>query len=147
MLRPGTFGAFWDWQAWVQRATQLAEAARQKAGVRSWVAEQRLRKWRWAGHAARREDGRWSTQLLDWRPEGSRKKQGRPKARWEDELDEFVRKQRGGKKGEWRLLAACREEWEREEAAFSQACKAEEEQEERRGRERERGERRPRSSS
>ena len=106
------------------------EDAREKAGLKSWVEEQRLKKWRWAGHAARREDGRWGTRLIEWVPSGKRPKKGRPKARWEDELDDFLCQARGASKGDWRLLAGCREEWEKEGIAFSRAFHQEEDEEE-----------------
>ena len=56
-----------------------------------WVEEQRRRKWRWAGHVSRRDDGRWSRRLLDWGPLGGRRSWGRPLLRWEDALCHFAR--------------------------------------------------------
>ena len=57
-------------------------------------------------------------------------KKGKPRTRWEDELNEFLSTQRGAEKGDWRLLAACREEWQKEEAAHREACAEEDEEEE-----------------
>ena len=60
-----------DDETWIQyliRATGIAEQAAQKAGVKDWVREQRRRKWHWAGHVARRWDGKCSHTLLEWQP-------------------------------------------------------------------------------
>ena len=63
-------------------------------------------------------------------PTGKRRKKGKPRTRWEDELNEFLSTQRGAEKGDWRLLAACREEWQKEEAAYRKACAEDDEEEE-----------------
>ena len=80
-----------------------------------WVTEQRSRKWSWAGHVARRNDGRWTQAVLDWRPQGQRK-QGRPAKRWEDDVQTFckdVASDMGCNSGEatWRELAQDRDSW------------------------------------
>ena len=59
--------------------------------VVDWVEEQRRRKWRWAGHIARRTDGRWTKWMLSWQPGRGQRGQGRPVTRWEDALVEFMR--------------------------------------------------------
>ena len=59
--------------------------------------------------------------MLDWALEGKRKKSGKPKARCEDEINDFMKNPRGVKSGDWRICAACKEEWAREEEAFSKA--------------------------
>lgn len=43
-------------------------------------------KWNWAGHIARLTDGRWTKEILNWRPYIGRRKQGRPPRRWTDDL-------------------------------------------------------------
>ncbi|CAH0731533.1 unnamed protein product, partial [Brenthis ino] len=43
-------------------------------------------KWKWAGHVARRTDGRWSRSVLEWRPRLGQRSVGRPAARWTDDL-------------------------------------------------------------
>jgi endonuclease/exonuclease/phosphatase family metal-dependent hydrolase len=43
-------------------------------------------KWQWAGHIARRTDGRWGGKVLEWRPRTGRRSVGRPPARWTDDL-------------------------------------------------------------
>ncbi|KAI8440150.1 hypothetical protein MSG28_001546 [Choristoneura fumiferana] len=39
-------------------------------------------KWQWAGHIARRTDGRWGQKVLEWRPRTGRRAVGRPPTRW-----------------------------------------------------------------
>ncbi|KAI8438853.1 hypothetical protein MSG28_011199 [Choristoneura fumiferana] len=43
-------------------------------------------KWQWAGHIARRTDGRWGQKVLEWRPRTGRRAVGRPPTRWSDDL-------------------------------------------------------------
>jgi hypothetical protein len=38
-------------------------------------------KWNWAGHLGRRNDGRWSQDLLSWYPMGKNRRIGRPKGK------------------------------------------------------------------
>ena len=47
-----------DWVGFVRRATGIAEEQLTKTKLEDWVAGRRRRKWRWAGHAARRKDHR-----------------------------------------------------------------------------------------
>ena len=79
-----------------------------------WVEEQRRRKWRWAGHIARRTDWRWTYWMLNWRPVGGSRAPGRPVARWEDALVSFATK-RGF---DWQEVAQNRGSWEEYEAEF-----------------------------
>ena len=96
-----------SWTEWIRRATTLAADAARKAGVVDWVEEERRRKWRWAGHVARREDGRRSRRLLDWEPLGGRRSWGRPVIRWEDTLCQFAKT-----KGEtWTTAAKDKNKW------------------------------------
>jgi hypothetical protein len=46
------------------------------------------RKHAWAGHVARRQDGRWSSATLCWYPRGVTRPLGRPPTRWSDSLRE-----------------------------------------------------------
>ncbi|CAH2248025.1 jg12737 [Pararge aegeria aegeria] len=39
-------------------------------------------KWKWAGHIARRTDGRWGSKVLEWRPRSVR----RLPTRWTDDI-------------------------------------------------------------
>ena len=77
-----------DYVLWIKRATRKAEEALAKHSVPCWVEESYRRKYRWAGHVARRDDERWSRQVLCWKPVGVRA-QGRPLTRWSDALNKF----------------------------------------------------------
>ncbi|KAI8439956.1 hypothetical protein MSG28_001406 [Choristoneura fumiferana] len=43
-------------------------------------------KWQWAGHIARRTDGRWGQKFLECRPRTGRRAVSRPPIRWSDDL-------------------------------------------------------------
>ena len=79
-----------SWVAWIRRTTRDVEEYFQNMGGEDWVIEQKRRKWKWAGHTARRCDGRWSRALLDWIPDGRRTK-GRPITRWCDPLTKLFK--------------------------------------------------------
>jgi ribonuclease HII len=49
----------------------------------------KLGKWKWAGHVARREDGRWTTAVTEWTPRNGKRSPGRPFKRWRDEIDKY----------------------------------------------------------
>ena len=101
---------------WLRRATHISEELAKKEGVQDWTAGQRARKWRLAGHTARRSDGRWSSKLLFWTPAGSRNR-GRPVTRWGDELCSFVSRVYGDGT-DWRAIAQDRETWKALEEDF-----------------------------
>ena len=56
--------------SWIIRATRAAEKHMRTCKVPDWVEEQRWRKWQFAGHSARREDGRWTQKILNFDPKG-----------------------------------------------------------------------------
>ena len=56
------------WVEWLKRTTGIVEKQLKAAGLDDWVVSQRKRKWAFAGHVARREDGRWSQKVLQWEP-------------------------------------------------------------------------------
>ena len=58
-----------SWVEWVRRTTDVAENALKKIHIHDWVAEQKKRLWRFAGHTVRRTDGRWNTLLLRCQPQ------------------------------------------------------------------------------
>ena len=90
-----------------------------KAGVSDWVSATEQQIWRLAGHISRRDDGRWSTAILDWLPEGGNRGAGRPVKRWEEDIGKVFR-QRGVEETQaWRIAAACREVWQDHEEAFT----------------------------
>ena len=74
------------------------------------VDETRKRKWVWAGHVARKEDGRWSTAVLGWKPHGTRKF-GRPLTRWKQDIRGFVEAAVEIDPCAWMLLAQDRNIW------------------------------------
>ena len=97
------------------RTARLAEGVMKKAHIPDWVEEQRRRKWRWAGHVARRKDRRWTIRMLDWCPDWGSRAVGRPAPRWEDC---FVKHEQVlGEK--WRTVAQDRDRWMELEAAFA----------------------------
>eukprot|EP00973_Karenia_brevis_P023276 3205690-Karenia_brevis.AAC.1 len=69
---------------WIRRATHIAENAMSKAKVEDWVSKQRRLKWSWAGHIARRQDHRWSSEVLTWTVTGGYRMPGHPVRRWQD---------------------------------------------------------------
>eukprot|EP00973_Karenia_brevis_P030807 4249531-Karenia_brevis.AAC.1 len=84
--------------AWIQRATRIAEDALSRANLEDWVNMQRRWKWRWAGHAARRTDHRWSCEVLDWNVCNGRRSPGHPLKRWQDSINDYT----------WSILGALR---------------------------------------
>ncbi|CAH2228331.1 jg1561 [Pararge aegeria aegeria] len=40
----------------------------------------------WAGHIARRTDGRWGLKVLEWRPRTGKRSVGQPPSRWTDDI-------------------------------------------------------------
>ena len=100
------------WVEWIRRATERAGEAATRAKVVDLVEEQRRRQWRWAGHVARRTDGR---RPIDWEPVQGARRPGRPMTRWEDPLVRFAQE----KGFSWRELAKNRSDWDQEEAEFS----------------------------
>jgi hypothetical protein len=77
------------WVQWIQRCTRIAEDQLEKASIDDWVVTQRRRKWRLAGHTARRDDNRWSETLLGWEPPCSNRGRGHPCKRWTSDLDAY----------------------------------------------------------
>ena len=66
-------------------------------------------KWRWAGHVARRHDGRWTKLVTEWYPRDGKRKQGRQKTRWVDSIRRVAGitwMQKAQDRGGWR----CHEE-------------------------------------
>eukprot|EP00973_Karenia_brevis_P039195 5413386-Karenia_brevis.AAC.1 len=86
---------------WIRRATRISEGQFQKAGLEDWVQLQRRWKFRWAGHTARREDGRWAKAVLSWQPSKGSRGPGHPTRRWGDALDGFFSYQFDVPRGLW----------------------------------------------
>ena len=96
------------WLEWKRRATHQVLSALEKLRLPDWVEEQRKHYWAWAGHTARRKDGRWSAKLLCWTPL-ARRPPGRPCLRWEDRLSQYDQKRGPGEN--WLKDAQNRESW------------------------------------
>jgi hypothetical protein len=60
----------------IRKRTKVADIERRIA----------ILKWQWAGHIARRTDGRWGGKVLEWRPRTGRRSVGRAPTRWTDDL-------------------------------------------------------------
>eukprot|EP00973_Karenia_brevis_P019994 2744639-Karenia_brevis.AAC.1 len=107
-----------NWIDWIRRTTSIAEGHLHKIVLDDWVHAARRRKFKFAGHVARREDGRWSTQVSTWIPETGYRQIGRPKRRWRDVLDTFFQRLWGVTIGFWQVPAQDRERWKRLERTF-----------------------------
>ena len=104
-----------SWVQWKQRTTREALQIIDKIGIPDWADEQRRRLWRWAGHVARRTDGRWTKQVAYWVPSNNRTR-GHPRRRWEDVLREFFLYQHNNQS--WTRYAQDRELWNAAESDF-----------------------------
>ena len=99
------------WVDWIRRCTHNVETHMESLRIDDWVSGQRRRKWRLAGHTARRDDGRWSTAVLGLKPEMGSRSRGHPTKRWADDLDCFFGERFGLLRGLWRDAAQDREHW------------------------------------
>ena len=70
-------------------------------------------KWNWAGHLARRGDGRWSKAVTEWRPSNGKRSVGRPAARWADDIVAIAGVT-------WMRLAQDRGAWHKQREAYTQ---------------------------
>ena len=94
-----------EWVPWMQRATHKSRQLALDAGVRDWVRAHAIRKWSWAGHAARRSVDSWLWRVTFWRDsewneavlEMGSHRPLRPSSRrwmkWEDPLRRFMAEQ------------------------------------------------------
>ena len=111
-----------SWVDWIRRATRNAEGHLRRLKIEDWVTKSRRMKWSWAGHVARRNDGRWSTAILNWKPVGGKRKVGHPTARWRDDLASFCKTYiMDLDEDEWVLLTQDREGWATHEAEYAEA--------------------------
>lgn len=89
------------------------EIIRQRTGVIDVIEKITTLKWNWAGHVARRTDGRWSKKLLEWRPRHEAyRSRGRPPTRWTDDIRKIC--------GNWIQMAQDRAEWQNKREAYVQ---------------------------
>ena len=98
------------WVEWLKRTTGIVEKQLKAAGLDDWVVSQRKRKWAFAGHVARREDGRWSQKVLQWEPLDGYRSRGHPIKRWGDAIDDFFKPLDVGRHG-WITIAQDRNGW------------------------------------
>ncbi|CAH2208128.1 jg27685 [Pararge aegeria aegeria] len=61
-------------------------------------------KWQWAGHIARRSDGRWDLKVLEWRPRAGKRSVRRPPTRRKDDIRRVAGRR-------WRQAAQDRVLW------------------------------------
>ena len=101
-----------------QKATAFADSVMDGLGIELWVAAQTRNKWRWGGHVARLEDGRWTSRALHWQPTEGARKVGRPTLRWTDAFDSFFQDQVRTVPGSWVVYAQSREGWKHFEKHF-----------------------------
>ena len=81
------------WHKLLQRVTRRALEEMGGARVEDWA--DAVRKWIWglAGHIARRNDGRWSTSLLDWPTAAAAAGESRVRHQlksWQDDIEVMV---------------------------------------------------------
>ena len=72
---------------------------------------QRL-KWKWAGHVARLQDGRWTGKITSWNGPTGKRCRGRPHARWQDDITKTAGPN-------WLQIAKDRDQWDSLEEAFT----------------------------
>ena len=86
---------------------------RRRTGVLDAVKRIATAKWNWAGHIARREDGRWTKKILEWRPRHEAyRSRGRPPTRWTDDIKRITTN--------WIQEAQDRVRWQRLREAYVQ---------------------------
>jgi len=112
-----------EWVPWMRRATRQAEIVRDAFAMPDWVDEVARRRFRWAGHVARRCAGRWNKVVLEWSLNGIRA-QGRPLTRWSDQLNKFFTGLENVPVGSatWMSKAQDREQWKSLEDVFVKFC-------------------------
>ena len=96
-----------------RRDRKANEWIRAQTKVEDIIKTAKKMKWRWAGHIARRTDGRWTTNVLHWIPREKKRPRRRPNARWVDEIKRFSG-------GTWMKIASDRDMWKEKEEAFIQ---------------------------
>ena len=107
-----------NWIDWIKRATGIAEGILEKCRLEDWIAGQRRRLYRWAGHQARLQDNRWSSLVLAWQPTDGKRSAGHPRRRWVDRLNRFFLKEHGLDRHMWMTIAQCRDTWKTYEDDF-----------------------------
>ena len=113
-----------DWVTWIKRATRDVEKAMREHNVSNWTHEIARRKFRWAGHIARRDDGRWTKLMLQWSASG-RRCQGRPCTRWSDSINKYFSGLTSSPvhSATWIMKAQDREYWKQAEEHYIKFCR------------------------
>ncbi|KAJ4427351.1 hypothetical protein ANN_24971 [Periplaneta americana] len=89
----------------VSLRNKVCNTALQKITASENITEKALiTKWKWGGHVARQQQGRWARETTMWYPYIGRRTQGRPRRRWADTF-----KQQLGRN--WSTIARNRNEW------------------------------------
>ncbi|CAH2210522.1 jg10823 [Pararge aegeria aegeria] len=78
----------------IRRRTRFTDIAQRVAKL----------KWQWAGHIARRTDGRWGLKVLEWRPRTGKRSVGRPPTRWTDDMRRVAGRQAARDRVLWNSL-------------------------------------------
>ena len=92
------------------RATAAAETVMSTFDVPDWVEEVHRRKFRFAGQVARRTDGRWTREVLEWSATSIRKR-GRLVVRWSDSLKKCLNQGSQCSNIFWLTLAEDADSW------------------------------------
>ena len=69
--------------------TVTNQELRKKSRVQDIIKTIKSKKWRWAGHLARRHDNRWACKTTNWTPRIWTRKRGRQNRKWRDELSTY----------------------------------------------------------
>ena len=96
-----------------RRDRKTNEWIRAQTKVEDVIKTAKKMKWRWAGHIARRTDGRWTTNVLQWIPREKKRPRRRPNVRWVDEIKRFSG-------ATWMRISADRDMWKEKGEAFIQ---------------------------
>ena len=73
-----------------KRDRQRNKDVRTRTKVSDIIIRVKKLKWNWAGHVARRQDGRWTKEILNWYPRDQKRPKRRPNLRWIDEITNFA---------------------------------------------------------
>ena len=93
-------------RSWRYRKAGVIESTQRVTGMESWVVLQRRRKWRLAGHAARRTDGRWSHLIFGLDSDWWQERSWTPSNKMGDDLDHFFAPL-GYSAGSWMEFGNC----------------------------------------
>lgn len=106
-------GELQDWIDFLKQSATKVDDLCESLGMESWTHIHRLRKWRFAGQIARKQDSRWSLQAIVWKPNhGLGRSPGRPRTRWSDQLEVFAG-------GDWMQCAQNPDVWEASAEVFA----------------------------